>query len=104
MFHLSIGRTTAFSIPCLRFRHNTERPIAVDMGNTITLLGLGKKIFMRSDITPWAMFDDLGVSIFDLDQLDINKLSADELDRNAQIISEHFSEVSLRSQIEEVFR
>jgi dTDP-N-acetylfucosamine:lipid II N-acetylfucosaminyltransferase len=31
------------------------------MGNTITLLGLGKKVYMRTDVTHWQLFKDIDV-------------------------------------------
>lgn len=74
------------------------------MGSTITLLGLGKTVFMRTDVTPWKSFAELGVTIFDVDQLNISRLSPDEAQRNRQIISEAFSEAALLSQLAEVFR
>lgn len=38
--------TTAFGVPCLTLRHNTERPITVDEG-TNTLVGVDPEIILR---------------------------------------------------------
>ncbi len=82
------------------FNHRRQQA----MGNTITLLGLGKKVFMRTDVAPWKFFSELGVSIFDVDQLSIDKLSANVAAQNKRIISGCFSEVNLRCQLSEVFK
>lgn len=42
------------------------------MGNTITLLGLGKKVYMRSDITPWQLFEDIDVKVYDVANIEID--------------------------------
>lgn len=44
------------------------------MGNTITLLGLGKKVYMRSDISPWQLFNDIDVKVFDVDDIQIDTI------------------------------
>ena len=74
------------------------------MGNTITLLGLGKKVYMRNDVTPWSLFTGLGVNIFDIEQLDINPLGEDDARKNKEIISDYFSEKKLIEQYTEIFR
>lgn len=74
------------------------------MGNTITLLGLGKKVYMRSDVTTWSLFTKLGVNVFDVEKLNIRLLSDDEARRNNEIISEHFSEQKLVEQLASVFK
>lgn len=73
------------------------------MGNTITLLGLGKKVFMRSDVSSWSFLLDLGVRIFDIDQFNISKLSGDEAKRNTEVILQNFSEKELISQLSGIF-
>lgn len=73
------------------------------MGNTITLLGLGKKVFMRNDVTPWQVFKRLGVGVFDLDQFDLNPLDDIEAKHNRKIIAEYFSEKKLIEQYASIF-
>ncbi len=82
------------------FAHNRQQA----MGNTITLLGLGKKVYMRSDVTPWPLFKGLGVSIFDVEQLDVSSLGKDKARRNKEIIAGYFSERKLIEQYSEIFR
>jgi len=74
------------------------------MGNTITLLGLGKKIYMRSDITSWKLFAELCVGVFDVEQFDINFITAQEAESNRKIIAEHFSNAQLVDQWKKIFR
>lgn len=74
------------------------------MGNTITLLGLGKKVYMRSDVTPWALFSEIKVNVFDVAQMDINQLGSDEAERNKAIIAGYFSEKKLIEQFSEIFK
>jgi len=73
------------------------------MGNTISLLGLGKKVYMRSDITPWAMLSELDLKVFDICNLDLMPLD-DAVRKNNQVrIKSHFSEEALFEQLREIF-
>jgi hypothetical protein len=62
------------------------------MGNIITLLGLGKKVYMRSDITPWQLFAGLDVKVFDVKNIEINSIDKQAQKQNQQRIKEYFSE------------
>lgn len=73
------------------------------MGNTITLLGLGKKVYMRSSITPWQMFTGLGVAVFDIEKFDLNTLGKNEAIKNNKMISEFFSSEALINQLGAIF-
>lgn len=73
------------------------------MGNTITLLGLGKKVQIRSDITPWVMFDEFGVKVFDVCNIDLMPLDDDVRKNNQKQIERHFSEVALTRQLHAIF-
>ncbi len=74
------------------------------MGNIITLLGLGKKVFMRRDITSWAEFTRLGLVVFDVSQLDVKTICSADSRSNSQLIADYFSERSFMEQYREVFR
>jgi len=73
------------------------------MGNIITLLGLGKKVYMRSDITPWQLFSSIGVKLFDFEHFDI--VPIDELTRseNRRRIKLYFSKEGLINQLNLLF-
>ena len=74
------------------------------MGNAITLLGLGKKVYMRSDVTPWAMFNGLGVKIFDLLQINLSAMDDSVLKENKLRIKDNFSKVMLIRQLHNIFK
>ena len=73
------------------------------MGNTITLLGMGKKVYMRSDVTQWEFLNNIGVQVHDLRELNIEKLEPEIARANSRIISEYFSEKNLVRQLGSVF-
>jgi hypothetical protein len=73
------------------------------MGNTIILLGLGKKVYMRADITPWAMFTAMGVKVFDVDTLDLEPMALPMQNENQAHIKKYFSESNLVEQWRKIF-
>lgn len=68
------------------------------MGNIINLIGLGKKVFIKIAVTPWAYFQDIGVEIFDADKLEFSKISDETRINNFSAIKLHFSEEKLVAQ------
>lgn len=73
------------------------------MGNTITLLGLGKKVYMRSDITPWQLFEDIDVRIFDVKNIEIELINEQTKKENQQKIKEYFSTENYLQQLKNLF-
>lgn len=73
------------------------------MGNTITLLGLGKKVYMRDDVTPLAIFSDLGIKVFDVKNLDLTPMTEEYMSNNIEIIKANFSEGKLLQQLRDIF-
>ena len=73
------------------------------MGNIISLLGFGKKVYMRKEITPFKMFTDLGVKVFDIKELNLDLIDESTKKDNIRIIKEHFSEKNYKSQLEKIF-
>lgn len=82
------------------FNHKRQQ----GMGNIITLLGLGKKVFIRSDITPWATLKNKGLTIYDINNLEISPLEPEKKSQNQQIIKKHFSKEKLLSQLKTIFK
>jgi len=74
------------------------------MGNTITLLGLGKKIYMRSDVTSWTIFNEQGIKVFDVDKLDLKPIEEDLRKKNQARIKSIFTEVALVGQLHSIFK
>lgn len=81
------------------FNHRRQQ----GMGNTTSLLGLGAKVYMRSDVTPWKMFNDLGVAIFDSDKINLDKLNFHQEMSNIKTIKQYFSKEALIVKLKHIF-
>jgi hypothetical protein len=79
------------------FNHNRQQA----MGNTITLLGLGKTVYIRSDTTQWQFFKDKGITIRDVEQL--HTLECENLNENISKIKTYFSQGNYLKQLENLF-
>lgn len=85
------------SIDIAIFNHKRQQA----MGNTITLLGLGKTVYIRSDTTQWQFFKDKGIDIGDVDELsNLNQLPTKN---NIEIVKSYFSEANYFEQLNELF-
>jgi len=73
------------------------------MGNMIALLGMGKKVYMRSDVTSWRLFSKLDVAVFDFENLELTALDKPSQRTNARKIATYFSEERLRNQLSSLF-
>lgn len=80
------------------FNHKRQQA----MGNTITLLGLGKKVYMRCDVSQWDLFQGLGVDVSDIAQLEssIFESSGQSSLENGVIIKRYFSKENLVKQLQ----
>jgi len=74
------------------------------MGNIVTLLGLGKKIYMRSNVTSWMIFSEQGIKVFDVDKLDLKPIEEDLRKKNQARIKSIFNEVALVGQLHSIFK
>ncbi|HEX4343265.1 MAG TPA: TDP-N-acetylfucosamine:lipid II N-acetylfucosaminyltransferase [Verrucomicrobiae bacterium] len=74
------------------------------MGNTIALLSLGKTVWLRSDVTPWSYFNELGLNVYDSKvQLHLCKMPRDKRQQNIELCTEIFSEKALLSAWKAIF-
>jgi hypothetical protein len=74
------------------FNHRRQQ----GMGNIIALLGMGKTIWLRSDVTPWNYFTSIGIKLNDAaGPLSLSTLSAEESLRNSEICRQHFTKAAL---------
>lgn len=80
------------------FNHKRQQA----MGNTITLLGLGKKVYMRSDTSQWQLFKEKEIVVFDIKNLSLSKESSTE--DNSEKVKKHFSMKNLSSQYIDIFK
>lgn len=65
------------------FNHQRQQA----MGNTITLLGMGKTVFMRTDISQWSLLNKLGIKMNDASEIKLAQITHDEAEGNARIES-----------------
>ena len=73
------------------------------LGNSIILLGLGKKVYMRNDITPWQFFADISVKVYNSENINLNFLNDYVKEKNMRNIKEYFSEKRLIEQLKKLF-
>lgn len=79
------------------FNHKRQQA----MGNTITLLGLGKKVYMRSDTTQWQFFKEKGIAVYDVEELNITE---EEINyKNIEEIKKYFSNENIKLQLLKLF-
>lgn len=81
------------------FNQNRQQGV----GNIITLLGMGKTVYMSSEVTSWRALRNLGLHIFDVEKLDIAMLTLVQAEENKKIVSECFSEANLIAQLKNLF-
>ena len=81
------------------FNHKRQQA----MGNITTLLGLGKKVYVRSGETPWKMFEELGIKVYDTSlELSIDPIEEDIKKENQKRVKEYFSEENLAKHWKEI--
>lgn len=81
------------------FNHKRQQA----MGNVITLLGMGKKVYMRSDITPWEMFKKIGVKVYESSEVELSSIDENFVERNRTAIKNNFSEEIIVDQLNKIF-
>lgn len=82
------------------FAHNRQQA----MGNIINLLGSGKKVYMKSEITPWRLFSERGIKVFNTNFLNLNPISNTDSVINKTKIKQKFSIEILIGQWEKIFK
>lgn len=82
------------------FNHKRQQA----MGNTIALLSLGKKVFLRQEVTPWAYLNGMGLKVFDIAaEFDLKKIEQDDARRNMTVCEEQFTTKNLIESWKRVF-
>ena len=87
------------SIDIAIFAHRRQQ----GMGNILTLLGLGKTVYLRSDVSSAVFLTKLGLKLGRIDKDEVELFSDKELQKNIEVIENEFSESMLVKQIEEIF-
>jgi len=81
------------------FNHDRQQA----MGNITTLLGLGKKVYMRSSTTSYTYFNDLNISVYDIKNFKLKKIEDDIKNNNIRNVKEYFSINTLIMQWKKIF-
>jgi dTDP-N-acetylfucosamine:lipid II N-acetylfucosaminyltransferase len=82
------------------FNHRRQQ----GMGNMITLLGLGKKVYLRPVTTSWALFEKIGVKVYDNSDFDLTPINGALMEHNQKVIKNNFSEPILIGQLQRIFK
>jgi dTDP-N-acetylfucosamine:lipid II N-acetylfucosaminyltransferase len=81
------------------FNHDRQQGV----GNIVALLGLGKKVYIRSNISSWGHLQSIGVEVFDSSQINIQPLQQPFIQSNIRRISDYYSEPNLIAQLKTIF-
>lgn len=74
------------------------------VGNIISLLGLGKTVYLRQEVTTWDMLVDKGITVKDVRTLDrLELIHPSERDVNVAIVKACFSKEVLVEQYKDIF-
>ena len=82
------------------FAHDRQQA----MGNTITLLGMGKTVYMKHNTTQAVFLKNQNIRLGDVDNLGLSTIAEYELKVNAEIVLNYFSQKRLLSQLKLLFR
>ena len=80
------------------FNHKRQQA----MGNTITLLGLGKTVYIRNDVSQWRFFKNKNIVVGDVQKL--SNLDALNIENNQEKVKEYFSKEKLIEQLERLYQ
>lgn len=86
------------SIDIAIFNHKRQQA----MGNTITLLGLGKTVFIRGDTTQWEFFKDKNIEVLNTLNFELNYIK--DLEKNIKNTADYFSKEILIEQYKLLFK
>jgi hypothetical protein len=73
------------------------------MGNIISLLSLGKKVYLHEDNTPYKFFKEKGIEIYNLKEFDLAPIDEATKSKNSQLIKDYFSPENLKKQLNAIF-
>lgn len=82
------------------FNHNRQQ----GLGNLVSLLGMGKKVYLRRSISTVDLLDSLGIRWFDVEQIDLLPIPEHSKEANKRRVSETFSKPNLIAQLDDIFK
>lgn len=81
------------------FYHNRQQ----GLGNIITLLSYGKKVYLNPEVTTWRTFTQLGVELFDAKTFEPELLDEKVRQRNRMVMKQYFSASHYKEQLSRLF-
>ena len=80
------------------FGHKRQQAI----GNTVALLGLGKKVYLTKNTVQWNFFLEHGIAVYDEAAINLHKISLATAERNSRKIQNLFSKERLTSDLKPI--
>ena len=87
------------SIDIVVFNHDRQQ----GMGTLIQMLALGKKVFIDFSTSPKPFFDTLGITVYDVLNIDLKNMDEEIKKANGQRDKDFFSEEILKVQWQNIF-
>jgi hypothetical protein len=87
------------SVDIAIFAHNQQEA----MGNIITLLALGKKVYIKNSTTSWCFFKNMDIKVYDFENISIDLIDENIKRKNQQKIKDYFSEENYIKQLKKIF-
>ncbi len=87
------------SIDIAIFAHDQQEA----MGNIITLLSMGKKVYISPKTTSWDFFLDKGIKVYDIKDINLSLLEEKVGIENRKKIKEYFSKENYIKQLKNIF-
>jgi dTDP-N-acetylfucosamine:lipid II N-acetylfucosaminyltransferase len=85
------------------FNHNRQQAI----GNITTLIGLGKKVYIREDITTWCFCKSHELKVFNVNKINdksfLSVIPQHEKQQNIKNVKTFFSEEKLKKDLKKIF-
>lgn len=82
------------------FNHGRQQ----GLGNIIKLLSYGKKVYLRNDISTWDFFTDMGVTLCNIEVVDLIPLDPEVAETNATIVGSYFTKGNYIRQLTRLFK
>jgi len=92
-------KTLLAQIDIAIFNHKRQQ----GMGNITTLLGMGKKVFIRSNVTSYHAIRSLGALVYDVEHIDLSPIDINHASRNSKIIANYFSSEHLTQSWRQIY-
>lgn len=73
------------------------------LGNIISLLGLGKGVFLNSNSTPWTLFEEKDIKVLNVEELEVYDLEDSFSSENPEKVRAFFSKKNLQEQLIKCF-